>query len=179
MNDENYRKALDSARGEVAELLQARARIDARLSQLKATIEVLSGLVQEPPKLDQDESIETLDNVGISEAIRQLLKDADVGLTPIQIKAKLAEAGFDLSRYANSGAVIYNTLKRLLGQKEVVVVDESSGAPAYAIKPSVSEEIGRAFGQGIAEAMRKAGTGEAPFGPPLPQIRPLPSPKRN
>jgi hypothetical protein len=171
MNNEIYRKALDEARAEMAETLRMREKIEERLTHLKSTIDVLSALLQEPPKLDQDDSPEMLDSVGISEAIRQVLKDADVGLMPNQVKAKLSDAGFDLSKYANPSAVIHNTLKRLETQGEVVQVRDSSGVTAYTIRPSYAEEIGEAFGKGIAEAMTKAGADKGPKAPTLNQLK--------
>ncbi len=126
----------------MAEMFQMRERIDSRLTQLKSMVDVLSALVQEPPKLDQDDSPELLDSVGISEAIRQVLKDAGVGLMPNQVKAKLSDVGFDLTKYVNPSAVIHNTLKRLETQGEVVQVRDSSGVMAYAIRPSFAEQLG-------------------------------------
>ena len=133
MNNESYSKALEDARAEMAGTLRMRSRIDARLTQLKSTIEVLSALLEGPPKPDQDDSLEILDSVGISEAIRQVLRETGDSLTPNQVKAKLTEANFDLSKYANPSAVIHNTLKRLEAQGEVVPVRDASNSIAYAI----------------------------------------------
>jgi hypothetical protein len=161
MNHENYRKALEDARAEMAEMLRMRERIDARLTQLKSTVDVLSALLQEPSRLSQDETPEMLDSVGISEAIRQVLKEASVGLMPNQVKAKLSDAGFDLSKYANPSAVIHNTLKRLETQGEVVQVRDASGVVAYTFKPTLADEFGDAVAKSMTEAMANAGFGEA------------------
>ena len=124
-------------------VLRQRGVLDARLTQLKSTIDALSGLIEEPPKPGEDDPAETLDNVGISDAIRGVLKGAQVGLTPNQLKNKLSELGFVLDEYSNPGAVIYNTLKRLERQGQVTVVNDLSGAIAYALVPSFAEGIAR------------------------------------
>jgi hypothetical protein len=130
MTEENYRKAIQDAEQEVVRLTLYRASLDRKLAQLKAAITALSSLLEEPPKADDPTAI---GDVGISNAIRQILREAGVGLTPSQVKAKLLESEFDLSKYANSSSVIHNTLKRLELQKEIVPVRDSSGSPAYAV----------------------------------------------
>jgi len=143
--------ALEDARAEMARLLHERASLDSRLSQLNSTIEVLSGLVSEAPKPGAVLSAEMIEGMGISDAIRSVLRDANVGLTPSQIKNKLIESGFELAKYANSGAVIYNTLKRLELQKEIVPVRDSSGAIAYAtlvISPPARDSIAAQIADG-------------------------------
>jgi len=142
MSNESYEKALENARAEMTELLRKRAHLDSRLTQLKSTIDVLSSLVNEPPKLGAEISAEMLDDMGISEAIRRVLRESQVALTPNQIKNKLSDFGFDLAQYSNSGAVIYNTLKRLERQKEITPVNDSSGTIAYTVTPSYADELG-------------------------------------
>ncbi len=147
MTEENYRKAIQDAEKEVTRLTFIRATVDRKLAQLKTAITALSSLLEEPPKVEDATAI---GDVGISTAIRQVLREAGVGLTPAQVKAKLIEAEFDLSKYANSSAVIHNTLKRLEGQNEVVPVRVESG-PAYALKTDPAlEGFSEAFAKGLA-----------------------------
>jgi hypothetical protein len=149
MSDNSYQEALEDARAEMAKLLHDRAslgsrlsQLDSRLNQLNSTIELLSGLVNEAPKPEAVLSPEMLEGMGISDAIRRVLRDANVGLAPSQIKNKLIESGFELAKYANSAAVIYNTLKRLELQKEIVTVRDSSGAITYTVAPSFADQLG-------------------------------------
>jgi hypothetical protein len=157
MTEENYRKAIKDAEEEVTRLTLYRASVDRKLAQLKAAITALSSLLEEPPKVE-DPTI--MGDVGISTAIRQTLKEAGAGLTPAQIKAKLTEAEFDLSKYANSSAVIHNTLKRLEGQGEILAVRDSSGITAYAVNPftRVDESIAKAI-----ETVREAASRPVPI----------------
>jgi hypothetical protein len=132
--EDSFRKALKDAESEVVRLTLYRASVDRKLAQLKATIAALSGLLEEPSKVEEDDPT-AIGDLGISEAIRQVLREAGVGMTPAEVKAKLVEAKFDLSKYANASAVIHNTLKRLETQKEVASVRVPSGRDAYAIAP--------------------------------------------
>jgi predicted flap endonuclease-1-like 5' DNA nuclease len=153
MTEDNYRKAIRDAEEEIVKQTLYRASADRKITQLKAAITALSALLEQPPKVDDST---TIGDVGITNAIRQVLKEAGVGLTPAQVKAKLIEAEFDLDKYANSSAVIHNTLKRLEAQGQVVSVRDSSGVTAYAVNSSSS------FGEGIARAMKEASLANHP-----------------
>lgn len=136
MIDERYQSALEGARREMDRLLQERVQLDSRLTQLKSTIDALSALINEPPKLGAESFADGVDTVGISDLIRRILAESGVGLTPVEIKSKLGEIGFELDQYANAGAVIYNTLKRLERQGEIVPVRDVSRT-AYALAPLI------------------------------------------
>jgi len=166
MSNESYRQALDDARTEMTRLIQQRAELDARLTQLKSTVDVLSALLNEPPKLGPDDLGEGRDAVGVSEAIRQVLTKADTALTPNQIKSLLTESGFDLAGYANPGAVIYNTLKRLVRQQEVDQINDPSGAFAYKLRKPWIDDLADAVAMGVA-AMGEAST-DTITSPPAP-----------
>jgi hypothetical protein len=128
---ENYQKALEDARAEMAYWSEQVAAANKRLPQLRATVEALTALMANLPKND---ALSDLGDIGISDAIRQVLKDAGMGLTPTEVKAKLGESGVNLAKYANPGAVIHNTLKRLESQGEIVPVVTASGM-AYTLRP--------------------------------------------
>jgi len=116
-----YKKALDAAQAEIADLIRQRAELDKRLSHLKVTVDALAALIDIPPEPDEYAPEET-EELGISDAIKQVLRSSPVPLTPGEIKAKLTESGFDASAYANNGAAIQNTLKRLELQGDVSLV---------------------------------------------------------
>ena len=111
--------------------MRQRAEIDRRLAQLKVTITVLNGLLHESPKIEDDPT--TIGDLGITDAIRRILSRTTLEMTPAQIKMRLGEEGFDLSKSSNSSAVIHNTLKRLESQKEIKAVMTDSGDIAFQI----------------------------------------------
>src|SRR5271155_1113333 len=128
MGAPSYENALVAASDEMKKLLKQRSEIDARISQLKKTMEALSDLMKPLPsetpsyfdELGTGIVMGKLADAGISDAIRQVVSESKVPLTPVQIKELIANRGFDLSGYANAGTVIHNTLARLEKQGELV-----------------------------------------------------------
>lgn len=147
MTNESYQKALEAAQQELIQLVSARNGIDKRMAQLKTTISLLSALVEEAPTTYE---LPELGDVGITDAIRQLLKEQGAAMTPAGLKAKLAERDFDLDKYANAAAVIHNTLKRLEAQKEIVAVKTESGVTAYSMEPSFWGQLAGNFAEQLA-----------------------------
>ena len=121
MESSAYKKALDAANTEITDLVRQRAELDKRISQLTVTVDALSALTDSHPVVYED-APSGLEEVGISDAIKQVLRSSPVPLTPGEIKAKLTESGFDASVYANDGAIIQSTLKRLEKEGDVSLV---------------------------------------------------------
>jgi hypothetical protein len=132
MDKSDYKKALDAAHAEIAGLMHQRDEIDKKMSQLKAAADSLSAVLDAKPKLDEITSYAEVLEMGISDAIRHILKSSQVPLTPREIKTKLVEGGFDITIYVNPGAVIFNTLKRLEDQEEIThFVDKAKNLIGY------------------------------------------------
>jgi Arc/MetJ-type ribon-helix-helix transcriptional regulator len=159
MTEESYKKALHDAQFEVTKLLFQRADIDKRLAQLKAAIAAISGLLEAVPAVDE---LAEIGDVGITEAIRQVLRDAIGAQTPTDIKSALVDRGYDFSRFKNPSAVIHNTLKRLEAQGEVTSVRTLGQGSAYsmAVNPDrVWASLGEGFSKAIAEAAEESRSG--------------------
>ncbi|MGO9084065.1 MAG: hypothetical protein ACLQBK_02475 [Candidatus Sulfotelmatobacter sp.] len=137
--DESYRSAIEAAKAETQTLLQQRATIDARLAQLKKTIESLSCLLEDTSEYELlweaagAGMLGAIADSGITDAIRQLLSRFRGPLTPVQIRDRLAKEGFDINSYASGLTVIHNTLKRLERQGEITLVRSPDGIAAYAL----------------------------------------------
>jgi len=127
----DFRKALGTATGEMSELIEERTNIDRRITQLKATIDTLSALLNEQTPYvslpDWEATAGVLNELGISDAIRNVLLHAPAPMSPTEIKAALAEVGLPLDQYASAMSVIHNTLKRLEKQNELLTVKDSTG----------------------------------------------------
>lgn len=171
MNDENYRKALEDAQKELEHWLRVRMEIDQRIAQLRSTVALLCGLIGEAPRITPTEGAEEIGDLGISDAIRQVLRDVHQRVTPAEIKVLLTQAQFDLGKYVNSSAVIHNTLKRLEGQGEVDSLTlDPPGITTYSIKPRFSGNPDVPlinFGERLAAAMGEAGKDRLP---PMPSF---------
>jgi hypothetical protein len=138
MSDE-YRRALDAACREYEELAQQRGTIDARLSQLTQSIGTLLKLCGFEPTIPY----------GLTDACRVILRNADVALSPTEVRDRLFAIGFDLSKYSNELAAIHTILRRLNDSGEVRFI-ASPGKHLYrwnapvrvvAIGPEVAEYI--------------------------------------
>jgi hypothetical protein len=138
MNLQSYKQAYQAAHAEMTDLLGKRTALDRRLGQVKNTMEALRALLDVPGNRVPLDRCETEDGkivpMGISNAIRQVLCEMNVPMSPSEIKAALLQRGFEMQGYANPLAVIYNTLKRLHKQEELTAVgDPTSKVVAYAL----------------------------------------------
>ncbi|SRR6266849_6335968 len=137
---EYYKSAIEAAQSEMEEMLAKRTAIDKRLQQLKQTIDGLAALLEELPeagssvsKTESDQSLS--EGIGISDAIRVVLSEAKIPLSPPEVKAFLAHQGFKFHEYANPMAVVHNTLKRLALQGELTTLEANGGQTLYTITP--------------------------------------------
>jgi hypothetical protein len=158
MNDE-YRRALDAACREYEELGRQRATIEARLSQLTQSIGTLLKLCGFEPTIPY----------GLTDACRVILRNADVALSPTEVRDRLTAIGVDLSKYTNELAAIHTVLRRLNDSGQVRFV-ASPGKHLYRwnAPPRVV-----AIGPEAAEYIRQGGTRdtEAAGAGALPQRR--------
>ncbi|MGA8213812.1 MAG: hypothetical protein WB799_09465 [Candidatus Sulfotelmatobacter sp.] len=59
--------------------------------------------------------------IGITEAIRTVMRAAKKPMTAAEVKTRLTEEGFDLERFRNAAAVIHNTMARMAKAGELEV----------------------------------------------------------
>lgn len=144
MDSQGYSTTLKTVEREIAKLLEQRSQIDQRLMQLKNTADSLRdllGIGGLDVKIDGIAS-----ELGITDAIREVLGSSKIPMSAPVIKSELANRGVDLARFSNSAAVIYNTLTRLEKQGEVIrVVDPAGQTVAYALRTKNAARD-RAFG---------------------------------
>jgi hypothetical protein len=142
MNDE-YRGALDAACREYEELGRQRAILDERLTQLAQSIGTLTKLCGFAPAIPW----------GLTDATRAVLRNANVLMSPTEVRDRLAAIGVDLSRYANELAAIHTVLRRLNDAGEVRVI-AAPGKHLYRwnVPPRVV-----AIGPEVAEYLRQSG----------------------
>ena len=113
MTDSDYRRALDAALRDYERALADRAALDARIAQLQQTINTLSRLCGLQPTVPW----------GLTDACRTILRNAAHPMTALEVRDRLAAAGFDLARYANPLAAIHTVLKRLTQAGEASAAD--------------------------------------------------------
>jgi len=147
MPDETASKMYESARDRLLELLRQEAEVQEQISHWGPIVEQLARLTCETVdpeiasrinELKRDAAAESGPSgagqeMGLTEAIRWVFRQPLlVPLTPTQVRDRMAEMGYDLSKYKHVMPPIHNTLKRMKEAGEVKEVDGIGG-------------IGRAF----------------------------------
>ena len=133
MTHEDYRRALDAATREYEELGAERQGIDTRLAELAQTIGTLSRLIGLTPTVP----------LGLTDAIRLVVRGAGVPMTPTDVRDRLRAIGFDISRYVNDLAAVHTILKRLNESGELRFVARGPGAHQYTWNaPSTAVALG-------------------------------------
>jgi hypothetical protein len=144
MADETASKMYESARDRLRELLRQETEIKEHISHWGPIVEQLARLTGETVdpdiasrinelKQDQESSAGAGQEMGLTEAIRWVFRQPHIlPLTPTQVRDRMAEMGYDLSKYKHEMPPIHNTLKRMKEAGEIKEVDGLGG-------------IGRAF----------------------------------
>jgi hypothetical protein len=117
----DYRAALAAAIKEYEALGEQRRDVDKRLAQLAQTIGTLSRLLGLTPTVP----------MGLTDAIRLVVRGAGVPMTPIDVRDRLHAIGFDVSKYANDLAAVHTILKRLNQAGELRFVPRAPGKHEY------------------------------------------------
>ena len=144
MADETATKMYESARDRLKELMRQETEIKEQISHWVPVVEQLARLTGATLDYDiaskinefrQNEAsvAEAGNEMGLTEAIRWVFRQPLVlPLTPTQVRDRMAEMGYDLSKYKHVMPPIHNTLNRM---KEAGEINEVEGIGG----------IGRAF----------------------------------
>jgi hypothetical protein len=143
MTHTDYRRALEAATREYEALGARRQEIDRRLAELAQTIGTLSRLLGLTPTVP----------IGLTDAIRLVVRGAGVPMTPVEIRDRLRAIGFDVEKYANDLAAVHTILKRLNESGELRFIARGVGTHQYVWnRPSTPV----ALGPDILKFMREA-----------------------
>lgn len=114
MEQTDFKEQYYAYHGERERLESERATLEARLSEIKMQIDHLVEIMQHLSPLAgfayRDSDIAGL---GITDAIRYVLKNSKERVAARDVQAALEEKGFDLSGYTSPMASIYKILARL------------------------------------------------------------------
>jgi len=96
--------------------------LEKEIAKLRFKMISLSTLVEEEFSEDSDvgETLRQIKEMGMTDAVREVLKASDDSLNPTQVRDKLVRAGYELDRYSNPQSLIHTTLKRLEKMGEVL-----------------------------------------------------------
>jgi hypothetical protein len=121
MTTDEYKRALDAACREYEDVARRRAELDKRLAQLHESIGALTRLCGYTPTVSW----------GLTDACRVVLARAEQPMTALDVRDRLANIGFDLSKYSSDLAAIHTVLKRLNRAGELRFVARAPGNHAY------------------------------------------------
>jgi len=142
MTDQDYRRALEAAAREYEELGAKRRTIDKRLAELAQTIGTLTRLLGLTPTVP----------LGLTDAIRLVMRGGGVPMTPVEVRDRLHGMGFDVSKYANDLAAVHTILKRLNDSGELRFIPRTPGKHQYAMNRPVTPVL---MTPDIVRAMRE------------------------
>ena len=133
MADAEYRRALEAATKEYEALGAQRREIDQRLAQLSQSIATLTRLLGLTPTVP----------LGLTDAIRMVVRGAGVPMTPVEVRDRLHAIGFDVSKYTNDLAAVHTILRRLNGSGELRFLPRAPGQHQYTLnRPSTPVALG-------------------------------------
>jgi hypothetical protein len=131
MPDETVMKMYESARGRLRELVRQETEIKEQITHWGPVVEQLARLTGETfdpdiasriNELKKDEASAQAagQEMGLTEAIRWVFRQPLLlPLTPTQVRDRMAEMGYDLSKYKHVMPPIHNTLKRMKEAGEI------------------------------------------------------------
>jgi len=142
MADETAVKMYESARDRLRELLRQEIEVKDQISHWGPIVEQLASLTGETVDPDIGNRINELkqaeaggagaagagQEMGLTEAIRWVFRQPLIlPLTPTQVRDRMAEMGYDLSKYKHVMPPIHNTLKRMKEAGEIKEVEAVGG----------------------------------------------------
>jgi hypothetical protein len=139
MMDETASKMYESDRDSLKELLRQEIEIKEQISHWGPIVEQLAWLTGETVDPDSASRINELrqdhesnagagQEMGLTEAIRWVFRQPLLlPLTPTQVRDRMAEMGYDLSKYKHVMPPIHNTLKRMKEAGEIKEVEAVGG----------------------------------------------------
>jgi hypothetical protein len=139
MADETASKMYESALDKLKELLRQETEVKEQISHWGPIVEQLAHLTGETLapeianrinelKQDQESGAGVGQEMGLTEAIRWVFRQPLLlPLTPTQVRDRMAEMGYDLSKYKHEMPPIHNTLKRMKEAGEIKEVEAVGG----------------------------------------------------
>jgi hypothetical protein len=140
VSTKSYTKAFDDAMSELRRLLDARAQINERISQLRDTVCALAHSLEQDSRR-REQLMHTLDELSaftprLTDAVKDALYSAFDSkghrkLPAIQVKELMEVRRFDFSNFPNPLASVHSTLRRLVDQGSIGSAVQMGSAVYY------------------------------------------------
>jgi len=115
MTKNDYQKAYAAAEQELTELLAAQEQIEKRILSLRQTLSSLAALCKQED-VDFEPGIlagALMDRMGITDDILRIVSSSPHGLSATEVRDKLKDLGYDLTKYSNPLSTVHVILNRL------------------------------------------------------------------
>ena len=109
---------------ETSELREKRNNLESELDEIKRQIKHMDEVLKHLGPLAGMSDGEDISGLGLTDAIRAVLRKADDRMSPIDVRSTLQQKGFDLSGYSAPMSSIYKVLSRLADDNDSPVVRE-------------------------------------------------------
>jgi hypothetical protein len=145
--DSYYRSALDKAVSDLAELNKKEHEIMVRKAQLRETVKALRALCGDLPDVN---------SLNLSDAIRLVFSGASEPMTAIEVRTKLQELGYEVTKLNNPLAHIHTAIKRMVDAEEILWHGEDEDMkklfePGEKLKTPALESLGLTLNDTISE----------------------------
>lgn len=141
MKTEDYLQTWNQLITEKLKLADERTNLETELSEINTKISHLDEIMRHLCPLAGITDGENIGGLGITDAIRSILKSSGQRMSASDVRRTLSEKGFDLSGYTQPMASIYKILSRLLHSDEVEWTKEEDGKVFYQWKQPTEPEI--------------------------------------
>jgi hypothetical protein len=124
---EPYRQQAKEAGRLFADACQRRKQADQDMARFRKLATALADMLPDDERLRFLQDLEASSAVGFTDTIKQIFREASPnGVTPMQVRAKLQGAGYDLSGQSNPMASIHSVIRRLLQSEHLVPYGDAS-----------------------------------------------------
>jgi hypothetical protein len=124
MTQEQFKAMWNGLFMEGLELTERRTELENELNEVKARLENVKQTLQSVRPLAGISSGDDLHGMGITDAIRTVLRTSKQRMSAADVKAALSSKGFDLSEYSSPMSSIYTVLGRLADGSDPVHRDK-------------------------------------------------------
>jgi hypothetical protein len=124
-----YQTALFAAWEELEKLKEQERQITLRKAQVQQTVSALWLLV-----FPENEDI---NNLSLPNAIRMIMRGTQRALKAIEVKSKLEDMGFDMSKFENPMANVSTALRRMVDAEELIYVEDEDQKKKVAPGPEL------------------------------------------
>ena len=132
----DFEKAIDLSEAELIQKIKERDELDRRIGQLNLALRGMAQMLPEPRKKQLLDRLNGLrrKSAGLTDSIREALRQFSDGMTAGEIKSYLENTGFDMSEYSQPNATLSTTLLRLRTNKEIAITGTRNGGMVFKLK---------------------------------------------